>query len=187
MPALEPYSPYTVDAATLACRAIDATVAPSIPRFSKRDRAAAKIRRRVASADLDRPSESYRRVDLEVLVIVYYNECGRPLAQLPRKEQSMSFQAYLDNIHAKTGKHPEDFHLLAKKAGLTGSGVTATRLTAWLKQEFGLGHGHAMAIFAVFKSKAWIVPPAARSTKSSQSSKASKASRASKTSKGSGR
>ena len=30
----------------------------------------------------------------------------------------MSFQAYIDNIKEKTGKTPEDFHKLAKKAGL---------------------------------------------------------------------
>ena len=54
----------------------------------------------------------------------------------------MSFQAYLDNIKAKTGKTPEDFRKLAKKKGLVKSG----EIVAWLKAEFGLGHGHANAI-----------------------------------------
>lgn len=54
----------------------------------------------------------------------------------------MSFQAYLDNIKAKTGKTADDFKSLAAKKNLT---KTAEILT-WLKSDFGLGHGHAMAI-----------------------------------------
>jgi Domain of unknown function (DUF4287)/Domain of unknown function (DUF5655) len=54
----------------------------------------------------------------------------------------MSFQAYLDNIQAKTGKTPDDFRVLARKKGLTKSG----EIVAWLKAEFKLGHGHANAI-----------------------------------------
>lgn len=67
----------------------------------------------------------------------------------------MSFQAYLDNIKAKTGKGPEDFHAAAKKKGLTGPAIKATQITDWLKKDYDLGHGHAMAIFAVFKQKGW--------------------------------
>jgi hypothetical protein len=68
----------------------------------------------------------------------------------------MSFQAYLDNIRTKTGKGPDDFrHLAAAKGfvseGTITSGVTATQITDWLKQEFGLGHGHAMAIYMLLK------------------------------------
>ncbi len=33
----------------------------------------------------------------------------------------MSFQAYLDNIKAKTGKTPEDFKKLAEKKGLSST------------------------------------------------------------------
>lgn len=54
----------------------------------------------------------------------------------------MSFQAYLDNIKAKTGKTPADFRALAAKKGLTKFGD----VIAWLKADFGLGHGHANAI-----------------------------------------
>ncbi len=54
----------------------------------------------------------------------------------------MSFQAYLDNIKAKTGKSPDDFRALAKKNRLTRSG----EIVQWLKSDFSLGHGHAMAI-----------------------------------------
>jgi len=61
----------------------------------------------------------------------------------------MSFQAYLDNIKAKTGKTPEDFKKLAAKKGLLEPGVKAGETVTWLKEDFGLGHGHAMAIYAV--------------------------------------
>ena len=71
----------------------------------------------------------------------------------------MSFQAYLDNIEKKTGKRPEDFHALAEERRLLGPDLTATRLTDWLKSEFGLGHGHAMAVWAVFKQKGWAEAP----------------------------
>ena len=68
----------------------------------------------------------------------------------------MSFQAYLDNIQAKTGKSPADFRAMAAEKGFAdGSGlapgVKATKITDWLKQDFGLGHGHAMAIVALLK------------------------------------
>jgi hypothetical protein len=32
----------------------------------------------------------------------------------------------------------------------------------WLKQEYHLGHGHAMAIWAYFKSKGWVGAPSAK-------------------------
>ncbi len=63
----------------------------------------------------------------------------------------MSFQAYLDNIKAKTGKTPEDFKQLADKKGLLKPGTKAGDIVAWLKEDYGLGHGHAMAIYTVFK------------------------------------
>ncbi len=70
----------------------------------------------------------------------------------------MSFQAYLDNIQSKTGKTPADFKVMAAAkgfvtdAGLT-PGVKATQITDWLKADFSLGHGHAMAIVALLKGK----------------------------------
>lgn len=68
----------------------------------------------------------------------------------------MSFQAYLDNIKTKTGNSAEDFKKLADKKGFTQkgklkSGVKAGEIVKWLKEDFNLGHGHAMAIYAVFK------------------------------------
>jgi hypothetical protein len=65
----------------------------------------------------------------------------------------MSFQAYIDNIKAKTGLSPEDFKKLAKEKGLLEPRVKAMQIVAWLKKDFGLGHGHAMAIYAAFKGK----------------------------------
>ncbi|HMG81933.1 MAG TPA: DUF4287 domain-containing protein [Ferruginibacter sp.] len=70
----------------------------------------------------------------------------------------MSFQAYIDNIKTKTGKSPDDFKKLAEKKGFLKAGqlvknVKATEITNWLKEEFELGHGHAMAIYAIFKGK----------------------------------
>lgn len=68
----------------------------------------------------------------------------------------MSFQAYIDNIKAKTGKSPEDFIKLAETKGFLEngalrSGIKAGDIVNWLKDDFELGHGHAMAIYAVFK------------------------------------
>ena len=63
----------------------------------------------------------------------------------------MTFQAYIDNIKAKTGKTPEDFHAIAKKKGLLKPGTKAGQIVAWLKEDFDLGHGHAMAIFSLLK------------------------------------
>jgi uncharacterized protein DUF4287/uncharacterized protein DUF5655 len=63
----------------------------------------------------------------------------------------MSFQAYLDTIKAKTGKSPEDFKKLAEKKGLLTPEVKAGDIVSWLKKDFQLGHGHAMAIYTVFK------------------------------------
>ncbi|MBO9571223.1 MAG: DUF4287 domain-containing protein [Chitinophagaceae bacterium] len=63
----------------------------------------------------------------------------------------MSFQAYLDNIKTKTGKTPEDFKKLADKKGLLNPETKAGEIVAWLKKDFDLGHGHAMAIYATLK------------------------------------
>jgi hypothetical protein len=68
----------------------------------------------------------------------------------------MTFQAYIDNIKEKTGKGPADFRQLAAKKGWMADGklradVKATLVVDWLKADFALGHGHAMAIVAVLK------------------------------------
>jgi hypothetical protein len=68
----------------------------------------------------------------------------------------MSFQAYLDNIKAKTGKSPDELRRWGKDKGFcTGeglaAGVRAGTIVAALKAELGLGHGHAMAVVALLK------------------------------------
>ena len=70
----------------------------------------------------------------------------------------MSFQAYLDNIEAKTGKTRSDFRRLAAERGLADAaglrkGVKAQQVIDWLKADFDLGRGHAMAIVAVLKGE----------------------------------
>jgi hypothetical protein len=60
----------------------------------------------------------------------------------------MSFQAYLDNIQVKTGKRPEDIVARVRAQGLS----KPADIIAWLKSEYGLGHGHAMAIVSLLRS-----------------------------------
>jgi hypothetical protein len=71
----------------------------------------------------------------------------------------MTFQAYLDNIKAKTGKTPEDLYKLAVGAGVYNPDMKAGELVAWLKAEFDLGHGHSMAIWKVWKDEGWVHEP----------------------------
>jgi hypothetical protein len=61
------------------------------------------------------------------------------------EQDKKAFQSYLDNIKAKTGKTPADFRALAKEKGFTKAGEIVT----WLKKDFGLGYGHAGAIWQV--------------------------------------
>ena len=59
------------------------------------------------------------------------------------EKDKKAFQSYLDNIKVKTGKTPEDLRKLAKQKGL----VKPREIVAWLKEEYGLGYGHAGAIY----------------------------------------
>jgi len=68
----------------------------------------------------------------------------------------MSFQAYLDNIEEKTGKSPNDFIAMAKEKGFDNPKTKAGDIVAWLKEDYGLGRGHAMAIVYVIKNGAEI-------------------------------
>ena len=70
----------------------------------------------------------------------------------------MSFQAYLDNVEAKTGKSAEQLKAIAIDKGLADDGglaanVKPTAIIDWLKRDFDLGHGHAMSIVAYIKGK----------------------------------
>lgn len=63
----------------------------------------------------------------------------------------MSFQAYLDNIEEKTGKTPNEFVAMAKEKGYDAPETKAGTIVGWLKEDFGLGRGHAMALVHVIK------------------------------------
>jgi hypothetical protein len=67
----------------------------------------------------------------------------------------MSFQAYLDNIETKTGKTPSDFIELAKAKGFNKE-TKANEIVSWLKQDYELGRGHAMALVHIIKNGAKI-------------------------------
>lgn len=64
----------------------------------------------------------------------------------------MSFQAYLDNIEDKTGKTPREFIALAAERGFDAPETKAATIVEWLKEDFGLGRGHAMAVVHVIKN-----------------------------------
>ncbi|MGA8372682.1 MAG: DUF4287 domain-containing protein [Acidimicrobiales bacterium] len=64
----------------------------------------------------------------------------------------MTYQAYLDTIKEKTGLSVEDFQRLADERGLLRPGVRAGEVVNWLKSDYGLGHGHAMAIYGTLRA-----------------------------------
>ena len=63
----------------------------------------------------------------------------------------MTFQAYLDNIEEKTGLTPRQFLEIAKKRGYDAPEVKAGVIVDWLKDDYDLGRGHAMALVHVIK------------------------------------
>lgn len=63
----------------------------------------------------------------------------------------MSFQAYLDTIEDKTGLVPRQLVELAKERGYDDPSVKAGVIVDWLKDDYGLGRGHAMALVHVIK------------------------------------
>lgn len=70
----------------------------------------------------------------------------------------MSFQAYIDNVEKNTGKRIAELAEIADHKGFTENGtlkagVKAGDIIAWLKEDFNLGHGHAMSVVAYFKGK----------------------------------
>jgi hypothetical protein len=64
----------------------------------------------------------------------------------------MSFQAYLDNIEERTRKTPNEFIAMAKEKGYDAPETKAGTIVDWLKEDFGLGRGHAMALVHVIKN-----------------------------------
>jgi hypothetical protein len=69
----------------------------------------------------------------------------------------MSFQAYIDNITKNTGKTPEQIRDEAISQSVLAENMKATVFTDWLKKEYQLGHGHAMAMWKYFIDRKWIV------------------------------
>ena len=63
----------------------------------------------------------------------------------------MSYQAYLDAIETKTGKTPQELLDEAASRGY-GPDTKATIVVDWLKEDYGVGRGHAMALFGVLKN-----------------------------------
>jgi Domain of unknown function (DUF4287) len=64
----------------------------------------------------------------------------------------MSFQAYLDTIEKKTGLTPRQYIALAHERGLDEPSVKAGQIVDWLKEDYDLGRGHAMALVHVIKN-----------------------------------
>lgn len=67
----------------------------------------------------------------------------------------MSYQAYLDAIEKKTGLTPRQLLEQATARGF-GADTKAGEIVAWLKEDHGLGHGHAMALANVVRKGAYI-------------------------------
>jgi hypothetical protein len=63
----------------------------------------------------------------------------------------VSFQAYLDTIEDKTGLTPRQLVEIAETRGLVGDDVKAGEILEWLKDDYGLGRGHGMALVHVIK------------------------------------
>lgn len=63
----------------------------------------------------------------------------------------MSFQAYLDNIEEKTGKTPQELVDEANAKGFDKN-TKAGEILTWLKDIYGLGRGHGMALVYVIKN-----------------------------------
>ncbi|MDE9366922.1 DUF4287 domain-containing protein [Luteipulveratus sp. YIM 133132] len=67
----------------------------------------------------------------------------------------MSFQAYIDAVERKSGKTPQALLDEAHARGLT-SESKAGEVVAWLKDDYDIGRGHAMAFFHVLENGATI-------------------------------
>jgi uncharacterized protein DUF4287 len=63
----------------------------------------------------------------------------------------VSFQAYLDSIEKKTGRTPREFLEMAHARGYDET-TKAGIIVDWLKEDFDLGRGHAMALVHVIKN-----------------------------------
>lgn len=57
---------------------------------------------------------------------------------------------------SKTGKTPNEFVAMAREKGSNAPDTRAGTIVDWLKEDFGLGRGHAMALVHVIKNGAQI-------------------------------
>ena len=83
----------------------------------------------------------------------------------------MTFEAYINNIRAKTGKTPKDFWDEAHRRGILRPDTKPMEFVAWLKGSSGLGHGHdrhpgrprklAAAHPEAASASAWVTHPGA--------------------------
>ncbi|WP_433056915.1 DUF4287 domain-containing protein [Dactylosporangium sp. CS-033363] len=64
----------------------------------------------------------------------------------------MSFQAYIDALETKTGMTPRALLTVAASRGFEGPQVRAGAVIEWLKEDYGVGRGHAMALVHVIKN-----------------------------------
>ncbi|MEJ6021126.1 DUF4287 domain-containing protein [Ramlibacter sp. PS4R-6] len=86
----------------------------------------------------------------------------------------MTFEAYINNIRAKTGKGPAEFYEEAVRCGTLTPATKPMEFVAWLKSSSGLGHGHSMAVWEAFKRQGWI-PMAAVKAKAPRTATRSRA------------
>ncbi len=63
----------------------------------------------------------------------------------------MSYQAYLDAIEKKTDRTPRQLLEEAAARGFTPT-TKAAEVIGWLKADYDLGRGHAMALYGVLKN-----------------------------------
>lgn len=63
----------------------------------------------------------------------------------------MSYQAYLDAVEKKTGRTPQQLLDEAAARGF-GRGTPAGEVIAWLRDDYDVNRGHAMALFGVMKN-----------------------------------
>lgn len=70
----------------------------------------------------------------------------------------MSFQAYLDAVEEKTGLTPRQLLDIAKSRGYDDPSIKAGTILEWLKEDYGLGRGHGMALVHVIKKGPRIDP-----------------------------
>lgn len=76
---------------------------------------------------------------------------GHRLGSHDHQENRRSFQAYLDAIEKKTGKIPQQLVDEAHARGF-GPDTKAGEIIGWLKADYGLGQGHAMAVVHVVRN-----------------------------------